>query len=133
MASKLATISRLRPKIISQGIVDLERFAERITKNTTYNKEEIYSILRLFVGEANNALQNGENVKIDDLVSIKANMKVGGEVNMSLRGDRGAVAELNNPTLWGAGKVDNFANLNKTTEELIALWNQENPDDPVVE
>ncbi len=133
MAKKLSVVNKLRPKIISQGNLELEDLAGRIAKNTTFNKEEIYTVLRLFVSEANAALQAGERLKIDGLVSINANMKVGGKVNMALRGDRGAVAALNNPLLWNADKVSNHANLGKSTEELVALWNQENPADLVEE
>jgi hypothetical protein len=131
MAKKLAVIGQLRPRISKQGIVDLEKAAGRVSKNTTYNPDEIYSILRLYTREVNNALQAGETVRIDGLVSLAPNMKVGGEVDLSLRGDRGAIAGLNNPQLWTADKVINHANLTKSTEELFDLWNAEHPDDQV--
>ena len=52
---------------------------------------------------------------------------------MSLRGDREAVAGLNNPLLWTADKVANRANMTKSTDELLAQWNEEHPDDPVTD
>jgi len=131
MATKLGVLSKVGPRIINQGTVDLEEMAGRIAKNTTYNTEEIYSILRLCVKEANDALKEGETVKMDDLLTIKLSMKVGGKVKMGIRADRGAVANLNNPRLWTAGKVSNHANLTKTTDQLIAAWNEEHPDDLV--
>lgn len=60
-------------------------------------------------------------------------MKVGGKVNMSLRGDRGAIAGLNNPLLWTGDKVVNHANMSKASDELVAQWNEEHTDDPVEE
>ncbi len=132
MAAKLPVLNQLRPKVISQGVVNLEKLAGRVSKNTTYNAEEIYGMFRLAVKEIINALQNGETVKIDGLVSIAPNMKVGGEVDLTLRGDRGAIAGLNNPILWTADKVANHANLSKSTEELVELWNTEHPEDPVI-
>ena len=133
MANKLTAINQLRPKIASQGIADLEEMAQRVAKNTTYNTEEIYSILRLYVQETNAALQTGETVKIDGLLKVSPNMKVGGKVNMSLRGDRGSIAGLNNPLLWTGGKVTNHANMSKTSDELVAQWNAEHPGDLVEE
>ena len=65
----LTVVNKLRPKIISQGVVNVEKLAERVAKNTTFNVEEIHSILRLAVDEANAALQAGETVKLDDLLS----------------------------------------------------------------
>lgn len=133
MSKKLPVLSQLRPKIISQNLVDLEGMSGRMSKNTTYNPQEIYSILRLYVDESNKALQAGETVKIDGLVSMTPNMKVGGEVDITLRGDRAAIAALNNPTLWTADKIANHANLSKSSDELIAMWNKDHPDDLVVE
>jgi hypothetical protein len=133
MSKKLTVLNQLRPKIISQELLDLETMAGRMAKNTTYNAEEIYSILRLYVNDANAALQAGATIKIDGLVSMTPNMKVGGEVDIALRNDRAAIAGLNNPTLWTAAKVINHANLTKSSEELIALWNSEHPDDKVEE
>jgi hypothetical protein len=133
MANKLLVLNQLRPKIISQGVVNLEELSDRVSRNTTYNKEEIYSVLRLFVDGVTEALQNGETVKINRLVNISPNMKVGGKVNMSLRVDRAALAALNNPVLWGAGKVTNYAHLNKSSAQLIEIWDQQHPDDVVTE
>jgi hypothetical protein len=133
MANRLSVIGQLRPRIIGQGLVDLEELSRQISKNTTYNPEEIYSILRLFAREANTALQAGKMVKIDGLVKLTANMRVGGQVELALRGDRAAVAGLNDPALWTASKVLNHANLNKTSDELVAQWNREHPDDRVLE
>jgi hypothetical protein len=132
MANKLAGINQLRPRILSQEVVGLEKISKRIARNTTYNVEEIYGMLRLFSQETNAALQAGETVKIDGLLVLTPNMKIGGGVDLSIRGDRGAIANLNNPQLWMAGKVSNHEHLSKTSEQLIAFWNEHHPDDPVV-
>ena len=131
MAKRIAVISQLRPQITTQGTVDLETSAGRISKNTTYNTEEIYSVLRLYVKEMVAALQAGETVKIDGLVQINPNMKVGGEVDLGMRGDREAIAGLNNPRLWTADVVANHASLSKSADELVAMWNAEHPADLV--
>lgn len=131
MSKRISVINQLRPRIMSQGMVDLEEMARRIAKNTTFNVEEIYGMLRLYVHETNAALQAGETVKIDGLLQVAPNMKVGGSVNMSLRSDRGALAGLNNPRLWTGAKIINHAHISKTTEELVTLWNTDYPDDPV--
>ena len=133
MANRLPVVNRLRPRISNQGIVDLEAISRRVSKNTTFNPAEILSVLKQFTDEANAAIQAGEIVKIDGLVNIAPNMKVGGEVGMSLRGDRKAIAGLNDPTLWTAAKVANHDNLGRTSEELVLLWNEEHPEDTVVD
>lgn len=133
MANRLPVIGQLRPRILGQGIIDLHEISRRVSKNTTFNPSEIFSVLELFTAEANAAIQSGEIVKIDGLVNIKASMKVGGEVDMVLRADRSAVADLNDLTLWNAAKVVNHENLAKTSDELVEQWNEAHPDDPVVD
>ena len=133
MAKKLAVVNQTRPRITNQNTVDHETMSGRMSKNTTYHTEEIYSILRMYTGAIIEALQAGETVKIDGLLSITPNMKVGGEVDLALRGDRGAIAGLNNPTLWTADKVANHANLTKSVEELVAQWNKDHPKDAVTD
>ncbi len=133
MAKRIVVVNQLRPKIISQGVVNLAEMAERMAKNTTYNPQELYGMLLLNVREILAALQAGETVKIDGLLTLSPNMKVGGEVDLSLRGNREAVASLNNPRLWTAAKVNNHANLTKNSDELVAEWNEAHPDDPVTD
>lgn len=131
MAKRLAIINKMRPKLKPQGIVDFERMSQRMAKNTTFNENEMFGILRIFVSEALTALENGEIVKLDGLVNISPNIGIGGRVNMSARWNRGAAARLNRSQLWTADKVHQHANLNKSTAELIAAWNQLYPDDPL--
>ncbi len=133
MAYRLPVVNQLRPRILGQGIIDLHEISRRVSKNTTFNPAEIFSVLEQFTDEANTAIQAGEIVKIDGLVKIKASMKVGGEVDMTLSGDRSAIAGLNDLTLWTAARVANHDNLTRTSDELVLLWNEEHPDDTVVD
>ena len=131
MTKKLAMLNRLRPRIISQGVVDLEQLAERVTRNTTFNSDEFYGMLRLAMKESVKALQAGETVKLDGLVNIRPYLKVGGRVGVVLQGDRRLLAELNNPQLWTASKVSKHEFLRKGIAELVEIWNAAHPDDPV--
>lgn len=130
MAKRIAALNQLRPKIKSQGVINLEELAQRIARqSTTFDEDEMIGIFRKLVREIIAALRNGETVKLDGLVNISTNMKVGGEVNISLRGDRSAIAGMQDPTLWTAAKVMNHANLHKSATELVAQWNEQHPND----
>jgi hypothetical protein len=132
MAKRISVISQLRPRIKSQGVADLETLAARMARqSTTFDEDEMFGIFRKAMREIAFALQNGETVKLDGLILLKAQMKVGGAVKLGLRADRSAVAGLNDPALWTADKVINHSNLRKTADELAALWNEEHPDNLV--
>lgn len=132
MAKRIAVINQLRPKIKSQGVTNIETLAARIARqSTTFDEDEIFGIFRKMIREINYALQNGETVKLDSLVNVQPKMKVGGSVKLGIRNDRSVVAGLNDPALWTADKVTNHVNLRKTSDELVALWNEQNPSDLV--
>jgi len=133
MANRMPVVNRLRPRIVGQGAIDLEEISRRVSKNTTFNLDEIYSVLRQFAREALAALKSGETIKVDGLVNLGPNMKVGGAVDMRMRPHRSAIAELNDPTLWTADRVANHENLTKTMDELVMQWDQEHPGDTVVD
>ena len=132
MAKRIVVVNKLRPKVTSQGVADLDTLAARMARqSTTFDEDEMYGIFRKMIKEIVVALQNGETVKLDGLVNILPEMKVGGEVRLALRANRSAIAQLNDPALWTAVKVTNHANLHKSSDELVTLWNEAHPEDPV--
>jgi len=134
MTKKLGVISQMRPKIKSQGVVDLDGLAARIARqSTTFDEDEMYGIFRKMTREIVAALENGETVKLDGLLNITPQMKVGGTVSLSLRPDRSLISRLSNPTLWTADKLINHHNMRKPTEVLLAEWQIAHPDDPIVD
>ena len=134
MAKKLGVISQLRPKIKSQGVADLAALAARIARqSTTFDEDEMYGIFRKLMREIVRALQSGETVKLDGLLNITPQMKVGGAVGLSLRPDRSLISRLSNPTLWTADKLINHHNMRKPIEVLLAEWQSAHPDDPLVD
>lgn len=134
MVKRITAINLLRPRIKSQGMTDLEILAGRLARqSTTFDEDEMWGIFRKLIKEIMFSLENGETVKLDDLIYISPNMKVGGEVGLSIRVDRSATASLNDPALWTGDKVKNHANMSKSSDELVSMWNEENPDDLVEE
>lgn len=131
MATKIEVMSKLRPKIQPQGVVDLETIAKRRSVGSVHDEFSLHGIARGLVHEIIKALKAGETVKVDGLVLLQPSMKVGGEVRLVVKGDRGFISDLNSPTLWTADKVSNYGNMRKTAVQLIAQWNQENPDNMV--
>lgn len=132
MAKRIVVVNKLRPKVTSQGVADLDTLTTRMARqSTTFDEDEMYGMFRKLIKEIVFALQNGETVKLDGLVNILPEMKVGGEVRLALRANRSVITQLNDPALWTAAKVTNHANLNKSSDELVALWNKAHPEDPV--
>ena len=53
-----------------------------------------------------------------------------GNLSVSVRVDKRITAALNVPGAF-TGKVNNSANIGKTTDEFVGMWNEEHPEDPI--
>jgi hypothetical protein len=54
-----------------------------------------------------------------------------GNLSVSVRVDKRIVSALNVPGSF-AGRINNGANIGLTTPEIAAMWNEANPDNPIV-
>ena len=61
MAKRIAVVNQLRPKIKSQGVVDLDTLASRIARqSTTFDEDEMFAMFRKMIREALLARGDGE-------------------------------------------------------------------------
>lgn len=65
-------------------------------------------------------------------VSMPLSMDLAGAVTVNHRGDRYLAAMLNLPGAF-EGDITNRQNIGKTADELVQLWNEEHPEDLVVD
>ena len=133
MATRLKAIAAYRPAIIKQGELNLPALARQVAKNSTFSEGEIYGIFTDVVREMVEGLQGGYRIRIDGLLILAPNMKVGGQVNMQVLADRAVANTLNTPGLWTSNKVRNWEHMHQDSAALVALWNKEHPGDPVTE
>ena len=54
-----------------------------------------------------------------------------GNLSVSVRVDKRIISALNVPGSF-IGKINNSANIGMTSPEMAALWNEKNPDNPIV-
>jgi hypothetical protein len=133
MAGKLKAINTYRPTIAKQGELNLKSLARQVARHSTFSEGEIHGIIMDAVQEMIEGLKNGYSVRIDGLLMVAPNMKVGGQVNLRVLVDRVVGNTLNTPGLWTANKVRNWEHMTKDAAGLVAVWDKEHPDDKVTE
>jgi len=133
MTSRLKAINAYRPQIIKQGELDLKALAALVSKHSTFSEGEIYGIFTDAVAEMVEGLKEGYSVRLDGLLMVTPNMKVGGKVNLRVLADRTVGNTLNTPGLWTSSKVRNWEHIHKDSDGLVAVWDEAHPDDPVTE
>lgn len=77
-------------------------------------------------------LRAGRPVSLPGLGYFSPSISLDGTINVNLRVDPELSGELNKTKEGFKGKIINAVNVGKTSDDLVALWNEANPDDLVV-
>jgi hypothetical protein len=130
MAPKIKAVNALRPRI-EQGTTvqkpELLRAASRATGIVEGTLDQSIKELRDQIIEFNRA---GRAVKVDGLGTFSPSIDLEGVFSISFRPDTAFARGLNVPGIF-TGPIANRGNIGKTTDELVMMWNESNPDDLV--
>jgi hypothetical protein len=69
-------------------------------------------------------------VKVEGLGTYTPTIKLDGTLGVGHRADIAIKRALNVPGEFD-GDIENRENVGKTSDDLIAMWNEDHPDDPV--
>ena len=131
MASKIRAVNAYRPKIKKGKTAGLEQLVNYIADRTGVTEGEVSIVLK----ELRDAIifynRQGQGVKIEDLGIYFPKIGLDGVFGVGHRADKALKNAINAPGSF-TGDIENRANIGKTAGELVALWNEEHPDDPVV-
>lgn len=131
MANKITAINAYRPKIKLEKTRDVKDVARLIAGRTSMNEgavlqslTELRSVLEFYMG-------SGTPVKLPGLGTFTPSMSLEGALNVTLRIDTALLSELNKKREGFKGEIKNRENIGKTSDELVRIWNENNPGDLV--
>jgi len=131
MTSRIAAINHYRPQIEYGDTADWRELADYMAANSTLSRADIIAVLTGLQQAVIHFHRQGRGVKLEGLGTYLPNINYQGEFDVAHKLDRELKRELNAGTF--AGKVRNKRSIGKTSAEIIALWNAEHPDAPVLE
>jgi hypothetical protein len=132
MASKIKAISAYRPRIELGNTVqkaELIRIFARATNTNESGADSVIKELRDLIIQFN---REGRAVKIEGLGTFTPNIGLDGTFDLQYRADSALVNGLNDKGTF-TGTIVNRENIGKTSEELVAKWNADHPEDPVTD
>jgi hypothetical protein len=129
MASRIKAINAYRPRIKVARTVQREELVRTIARRTGLDEGQIYYVLTELRDAVVDYNRAGMGVKLEGLGTYLPNMGLDGSLDVHYRQDAGLRLRLNQEPF--EGHVVNRENVGKTADELVALWNEEHPDDPV--
>ena len=132
MATRLKAIAVKRPRIKRGDTADVKDAANLIAGRTSATEGGVFEALNELRYALFFFLKAGRAVNLPGLGYFSPSMSLDGTINVNLRVDPELLGDLNKKVEGFKGKVINALNIGKTSDELVALWNEEHPEDPVV-
>ncbi|MBI5840694.1 MAG: hypothetical protein HZB19_11390 [Chloroflexi bacterium] len=130
MASRISAINHYRLQIEYGETADWREVAEFLESISTLSKSDIIGVLTGLQDAVLYFNRQGRGVKLEGLGTYLPNINYRGELDAAHRLDKNLKRALNDGSF--GGNIRNRKNIGKSAEEVIALWNAEHPDNPVI-
>jgi hypothetical protein len=131
LAPRIKAINAYRPRLEQGNTVqkpELIRALSRATGLVEGSIDQSNMELRDHIIEFNRA---GRAVKVEGLGTFSPSIELDGTLAINFRPDPALNHGINMPGTF-SGTIINREYIGKTTEELVAKWNEEHPEDQVV-
>jgi hypothetical protein len=132
MADKLKAINLMRPKLKMGRMVTMEQVDPYVADRTSLNRGGIGHV----VSELHDAIiffaRDGRSVKVDGLGRFVPKIALDGTISFRVRLDSELQKRINDTGKY-LGEIVNRDNIGKSPDDLVVLWNEAHPEDPVVE
>ena len=130
MAFKIEAINFFRPRIEQGNTVQKAELIRRISHATSLVEGSVSMTLSELRFSILEYCLSGRAVKVDGLGTWAPGIALDGKISIQYRPDLAFEYELNKPGTF-TGTITNCEYIGKTSEELVTLWNEANPDNQV--
>jgi hypothetical protein len=130
MASKIKAINAYCPRVELGDRVETPELVEFIARSTGLNESGVSQMLLELRDAVVFFNLRGRPVKLEGLGTYFPTVSLDGSIKSGHRSDAHIANGINAPGKF-QGQIRNRDNIGKTSDELVARWNEEHPDDPV--
>jgi nucleoid DNA-binding protein len=130
MAKRIRAIGAYRPKVKLGKTVQMQELVAYIAERTGVNEGELSIALKEMRDAVVFFNLAGRAVKLEGLGTYAPKVGLDGTFDVSHRTARELKNRLNAPGAF-AGDIDNRDMIGKTSNDLVARWNEEHPGDLV--
>ena len=129
MANRIKAIKALCPRLDLDAPADEERFMQLITQRTTLSTGVVKNVQESELETIVGLLLEGRSVHTG-IAIYSPSINLEGEITVNVRVDMRILRALKSAGAY-RGRIVNAENIGKEVDDLIALWNEANPDDMV--
>jgi hypothetical protein len=127
---RIKAVSSYSPKIIQPKTADTGVLVTLIAARSSLNEGTVLNVLKELGDVIPYFFSQGRAVKVDSLGTFTPRINLDGSFTISHLPDKKLKNALNTPN-WFDGEIKNKDMIGKTTDDLVARWNEEHPDDPI--
>ena len=128
MAAKIKMWQELGPKLDSATPMESEDIIEELIAATNQTRGSILAVLSELDVAIAKGLKSGRIVKLPNGTTYRPIGRKDGSIKIGLRINPMIKTEVNSEF---RGQWINAENINKDEAEMITLWNERHPDDPI--
>ena len=129
MAKRIQAITAYRPRIDQGKAADEERYMELITQRTTLSSGVVKNVQDSEVESLIGLLLDGRPVHTGTAI-YTLSIGLDGKYEVNVKADKRIAREVNQEGAF-RGELINAESIGKTSDDLVARWDEEHPDDPV--
>lgn len=130
MAPKIMAVNAYRPRIEQGNTVQKPELIRSVSRATSLVEGTVDQSIKELRDQIIEFCRAGRAVKVEGLGTFAPSIDLEGNLAISFRADPAFAKGLNVPGTF-TGTIVNRENIGKTSEELVAKWNEEHPEDPV--
>jgi hypothetical protein len=130
MAHRIQAINAYRPRIEQGNTVQRPELIRELSHATSLVEGSVSLTMSELKFRLIGYLRAGRAVKVDGLGIWTPSIGLDGKISIQYRPDLTFDYELNQPGVF-TGTIINRENIGKTSEELVGMWNEVNPEDLV--
>lgn len=129
MASRIRAIKAMQASIEAERTAEMRDRVKFMQRRTGLNAGEAWQVLMEFRDALIFFAQHGQALKLPKIGTFTPTLRADGDFHITFRPAVEIKNALNNGDF--SGTIRNKGNRGKSAEELVALWNELHPEDPV--
>jgi len=130
MAPRIKAVNAYRPRIEQGNTVQKPEFLRAVSRSTSLVEGTVDQTIKEVRDQIIEFNRAGRAVKVEGLGTFSPSIDLDGNLAISYRPDPALSNGLNIPGVF-TGTIINRENIGKTSEELVAKWNENFPEDQV--
>ena len=132
MATTIQAVTRYRARLISKRTIGLDKLGAWMENSSLVNTSVFKHVLDALFRALVRALLRGDAVLLPGFLHFSLELRSDGQMHVVVRPGKRLHRAVNRLPEY-EGTIRNRDNIGCSATELVALWNADHPDDPVLD